>query len=305
MVRTALVAGMSGGFGGAMAAALRAEGWQVVPYRRGSDMAAAAKGAQLIVNGLNPPRYHAWDRLIPEITEAVLAAARVSGALVLVPGNVYVYGREPGPWGPATPHRPVSRKGRIRAEMEASYREAAAAGRARVLILRGGEFLRPGAHEGAFAEVVLKPLAKGRITSLGDPAARRAHAYLPDMARAAAGLLQQDLPDFVDMPFAGHCFSMLDLAAEIGRATGRTPEVSRFPWWQLRLAAPVWELARELLEMRYLYDLPHALDAAPLAAALPGLPQTPLAEVVRALLRPAGPAVQPGAQGSLRSTQTG
>ena len=37
----------------------------------------------------------------------------------------------------------------------------------------------------------------------------------------------------------------------------------------MRLAAPVWEMARELLEMRYLHNLPHSLDPAPLAAILP------------------------------------
>jgi nucleoside-diphosphate-sugar epimerase len=167
MARVALVAGSSGGFGGAMAAALRSAGWQVRPYARGTDMGAAAKGADVIVNGLNPPRYHAWDRLIPEITEAVLAAAKASGARVLVPGNVYPFGVQPGPWTADTPHLPVSRKGRIRAKMEARYRDAAAAGQARVLILRAGDFIQAGGRQGIYPEVVLKPLAKGRIVALG------------------------------------------------------------------------------------------------------------------------------------------
>ena len=130
----------------------------------------------------------------------------------------------------------------------------------------------------------MKPLAKGRIVSLGNPKARRAHAFLPDMARAGVALLGQDGPAFLDMPFPGHAFSIADLAAAIGRATGTEPRVTRFPWWQLRLLAPVWELARELQEMRYLFDLPHELDPTPLAAALPGIRPTPFDAVVRALL---------------------
>ncbi len=284
MAKVALVAGAGGNFGGAMAVALWDAGWEVRPYARGTDMAAAAKGADLIVNGLNPPGYHDWARLIPEITGAVLAAAKASGARVLVPGNVYNFGRQPGPWGVQTPQVPCSRKGRIRVEMEARYRAAAEAGAARVLILRGGDFIRAGSKIGLLPQVVLKPLAKGRIVAMGDPAAARAHAWLPDMARAAAGLLAGDLADFVDMPFAGHCFSVNDLAAAIGRVSGRVPRVTQFGWWQLRLAAPFLELARELNEMRYLYDLPHALDAGRLAAALPGFQPTPLDEVVRAVL---------------------
>ncbi len=283
MARIALVAGASGNFGNAMAAALWDAGWEVRPYARGTDMAAAAKGAEVIVNGLNPPGYHDWDRLIPKITGQVLAAAKASGARVLLPGNVYNFGRQPGPWGPGTPQVPCSRKGAIRVAMEARYREAAATG-TRVLILRGGDFIRPGARLGVLPQVVLKPLAKGRIVAMGNPAVRRAHAYLPDMARAGAALLDGPLEDFVDMPFAGHCFSINDLAAAIGRITGRVPQVVPFGWWQVRLVAPFWELARELGEMRYLFDLPHALNAAPLQAALPGFQETAFDEVVKSVL---------------------
>lgn len=102
MRRIALVAGAGGSFGGVMAQALAAQGWDVRRYARGTDMAAAARGAALIVNGLNPPGYHNWNRLIPEITSAVLAAGRASGATILVPGNVYPYGVQRGPWGPDT-----------------------------------------------------------------------------------------------------------------------------------------------------------------------------------------------------------
>jgi nucleoside-diphosphate-sugar epimerase len=282
MEKTALILGASGGFGSASAAAFTAAGWRVTRYRRGTDMAAAARGARVIVNAMNPPDYHDWARQVPAITEAVMGAARSSGARVLIPGNVYVFGDEPGPWHAATPHRPVSRKGRIRAEMEARWRESGLP----VTILRAGDFV-DGARPGlVFDRVVLKDLAKGRITALGDPAAVRAHAYLPDLARAAVALADHpDLPIFADIPFPGHAFSLNDLAAEIGRQTGRAPAIRRFPWWALGLAAPVWELARELGEMRYLYDHPHRLDGARLAELLPAFRATPFAEVVAGHLR--------------------
>ena len=65
MSGTVLVLGASGNFGARMAEAFAAAGWKVRRYRRGTDMAAAAKGADLIVNGLNPPMYHNWAQLIP------------------------------------------------------------------------------------------------------------------------------------------------------------------------------------------------------------------------------------------------
>jgi nucleoside-diphosphate-sugar epimerase len=289
MTRTALVLGASGAFGGQVALALQAEGWTVRRYARGTDMTAAAKGAGLIVNGLNPPAYHAWDRLIPEITTAVLAAARASGATLLVPGNVYPYGLEPGPWNAGTPHRPVSRKGRIRAEMEARYRAAADAGQ-RTILLRGGDFLLPDAPQMLMNRVILGKAAKGIVTTMGDPDALHAYAYLPDMARAAVSLvaLAEALPAYADIPFAGHAFTISDLAARISRLAGRPMRIRRFPRWIFTLASPVWELARELREMLYLFDHPHALDPAPLRRWLPDWQDTALDEVIARHLRARG-----------------
>jgi len=59
MEKTVLVLGASGLFGSHAAQAFAEAGWTVRRFRRGSDMAAAAQGAQVIVNGLNPPKYHA------------------------------------------------------------------------------------------------------------------------------------------------------------------------------------------------------------------------------------------------------
>ena len=67
----------------------------------------------------------------------------------------------------------------------------------------------------------------------------------------------------------------------------------------MRLASPFWELAHELVEMRYLYDLPHALDPTPLAKLLPAFRLTDLDTVLREHVDRLAP------QGSAILTQTG
>ena len=276
-----LVLGASGLFGKRAAEAFAAAGWQVTKFKRGSDMKAAAQGMDVIVNGLNPPAYHNWSVLIPQITEEVIAAGLASGARVVVPGNVYVFGKEPAPWGPGTPQRPVSRKGAIRAAMEARYKQASREQGLRVLILMAGDFLEAGSLQTMFSQFTLRGLKAGKIIYGGSPDTMHAYANLRDLGRAAEALVSlPDLPAHAEVPFYGHSFTARDVKAEVERQTGRNYRFGRFPWWQMRLVAPFWELAREVLEMRYLTEHPHWLDPAPMQALLPDFQMTPFVQVI-------------------------
>jgi nucleoside-diphosphate-sugar epimerase len=280
---TVLILGASGKIGRHFGRAFAAAGWQVRNYdRKRGDMTSAAMGADVIVNGLNPPNYHDWARIIPAITAEVLAAARASGATVIVPGNVYVYGDQPGPWDADTPHRPVSRKGRIRAAMEAQYRASGVP----TILLRAGDFIDPDRTDGVMEYLYFRAIGSGKLTVAADPGVTRAYAYLPDLARAAVGLaeIRATLPVCADIPFSGHAFTAEALKAEAERQMGRSLRYARFPWLVMRLLSPVWELGRELSEMRYLYATPHSLAPGPLQRLLPEFAVTPFAEVVAASL---------------------
>lgn len=295
---TVLIAGTSGNFGRHAARAFAAAGWTVRRYRRGTDMGAAAEGCDVIVNGLNPPMYHNWAVLIPRITAQVIAAARSSGATVLVPGTVYVYGDTPGPWHEDTPHRFTARKGRIRSEMEAAYQRAVDEDGLRVILLRAGDFLDPGNPVTLMDMLVLRRIARGKMMATGTPTAPRAYAYLPDMARAAVALAERRaaLAPYEEVNMPGLTFSIEDLRAEIAAQTGRRPAMTRFPWLLLRLAAPFHELSREMLEMRYLHDLPHRMAGDTFHRLLPGFGATPLSRIVTEEL-----AALAGGQGRLRA----
>lgn len=280
-----LVAGASGLFGSHAAQVFAAAGWEVRRYQRGTDMTAAAQGADVIVNAMNPPMYHDWGRLVPAITAQAIAAARASGATLIVPASVYNYGSQPRPWGPSTPQKPTTRKGAVRVQMEAAYRASGVP----VILLRGGDFIdAEGKTQGM--GMALRGLAKGKIMAFGGVDVPRAYAYLPDMARAAVALaeIRRSLPRFADIPFAGLTFTMQELADSFQQQSGRSFRIAKFPWWLLGLAAPFWELAREMREMRYLYELPHRLDGATLQLVLPQFQTTELAEVAAAQLRWAG-----------------
>ena len=102
------------------------------------------------------------------------------------------------------------------------------------------------------------------------------------------------------MADAGYTFSTNGLEAHLARLMGRSLRVRGFPGWLVTLASPVWEVARALREMRYLVDLPHSLDAEPLAKVLPDFRPTPLDVVLTEHLAHLLPA-----QGSVSMAQTG
>jgi nucleoside-diphosphate-sugar epimerase len=284
MAGTVLILGATGRFGRNMAEAFGAAGWTVRRFARGKDdLTAAARGADVIVNGWNPP-YPRWQAELPGLTRQVIAAAEASGASVIVPGNVYVFGAEaPERFAEDTPHAARNRLGRLRVEMEEAYR----ASTAQVIVLRAGDFLDTGATGNWFDRVLAKDVGKGRFVYPGRTDVPHAWAFLPDMARAAVALAEKrgDLGPFEEVPFPGYTLTGAELHGAVERVMDRSLALKPMNWLPLRIARPFWPMAGGLLEMRYLWDKPHHLDGTKFARLLPGFEPTPVETALRAALQ--------------------
>lgn len=301
MSRSVIVLGASGRFGRAATAAFVAAGWQVRMFARaapvsgtpsGTDLVlgdafdpdalrAACVGSAVIVNALNPP-YQRWPVDMPRLTHSVLEAARASGATVMIPGNVYNYGANmPDVLFEDTPHRPTTKKGRLREDMERAYTAAADDG-VQTIILRAGDFIERARTGNWFDTYIAGKVASGRVTYPGPLDRVHAWAYLPDMADAMVGLAEQraGLAKFAVFGFEGLGLSGAELIGAMERAAGRPLKVRAMPWRMMALLGTVIPSIREVIEMRYLWDVPHAVDGARLAGLLPGLRRTPLEQVL-------------------------
>lgn len=302
MTGTVLILGARGRFGHHAVEAFAAAGWRVralvrpgTPAPEGAEPAfadatdaealtEAARGADVIVHAVNPP-YPAWREQLPRLTRAILAAARATGATVLFPGNVYVFAADmPEVLTEDTPFGADTVKGRLRIEMEAAYRDSGV----RTIVLRAGDFLDTRLGENWFEAQVSKPVAKGAMVYPGPLDRMHAWAFLPDLARAAEGLAAKraDLDPYAVVHFEGLSVVGEDLARLMERAAGRELERRSFPWTLIRLSSPFWPMGRELLEMRYLWDVPHRLSGERLRAALSDLRETPAEEQIAAALAP-------------------
>lgn len=307
--RIALVLGATGGIGGEVASRLASAGWQVRALNRNpervgkddrikwikgdamvaADVAAAAKGASLIVHAVNPPGYRDWDKLVLPMLDNTIAAARANGARIILPGTVYNYGPDAFPViSEEAPQNTLTRKGKIRVEMERRLRQATEDGKAKVLIIRAGDFFGPGAANNWFSQGLVKPGSRPRSISYpGKRGTGHQWAYLPDVAKTMVRLAEHDaLADFARFHMEGHWDADGTQMTEAIRRALDEPfmPVRRMPWWLLQLASPFVPLLRELMEMKYLWQQPIRLSNAKLEATLGAEPCTSLDEAVRATL---------------------
>ena len=281
MKQTVLILGGSGKIGSRATDAFWDAGWEVRQYdRKSGDMVQAAEGVDVIINGLNPPAYHDWERTIPEITKQLIAAAKASGATVIIPGNVYNFGNQPGVLDENTPQTATTKKGRVRIEMEDSYRASGV----QTIVLRAGNFIDPAGNGDIMSMLVMRDIKKGKLTAAADAKTLQAYAYVPDWGRAAVALAEKrrELALFEDVPFPGHAFTTADLQTCVSNHTGRKITVGRFPWWIMTILGPFWELAREMREMRYLFAMPHRIGSDKFNRLLPDFQPTDLEDVMLA-----------------------
>lgn len=283
MSKRVLILGGSGRTGRYSTRAFGEAGWDVRQFNRQTDdMAHAAQGCDVIINGLNPQNYHDWPTILPRITRDVIKAARSSGATVIVPGNVYHFGDQGGVWSQTTPAKPVSRKGQIRLEIEQAYQASGV----QTIILRAGNFIDPEDRNCVMSLIYLRGIKGGAITLPGRAAVRQAFCHVADWARAAVALaeMRDELAEFEDVPIHGQTFTGNQIKELAENIIGKRLKFSHFPWWMMSLASPFWELAREMKEMRYLYETDHTLCERRLAELLPDFRATPKEDVMRAML---------------------
>lgn len=316
---TVVVMGARGRLGQAVVHAFAAAGWHVrATMRPGGQPPAqtpagvqwvdldvadplavrrAAEGARVVVHAMNPSRYTAtaWRAEAPAMLQAALEATRYAGALLLFPGNVYNYGADlPARLDASTPQRATSGKGQVRVALEQALAQAVKTQGLHAVIVRAGDFF--GGGSGTWVDqAIAKNLAQGRVTWPGPLDVEHAWAYLPDLAQAFVRVAQMT-PQCIqgtleDLPFAGHTVMGRDWIEALQAAAaphGAPLRVGALPWGLMRLAAPFSAMVASLIEMRYLWQRPHALDGMALARRVGPLPHTPFALAVDTALRAAG-----------------
>lgn len=312
-----MVLGANGRLGRAAVEAFVRAGWQVVAQMRREPRRplpagvaqvlcdaldvpalaeAAGMGLKLIVHALNP-NYAQWTKLVPPQTAAVIRLAEVTGATLMLPGNVYNFGNQlPERLTEATPFVPTHGKARVRIELEAALVRAAGRG-VRSIVVRAGDYL---GDEGTWFDLGYgRALAKGQVTHMGPDDVVHSWAYLPDLAQVFVQVAERraELPAHASLSYAGFAITGAELHRLIESAVGRPLKRAAFPWWLMQLAAPFAGMPRALLEQRYLWQRPHRLDEGRLRALIGEVPHSPPEAAVLACV-----AALPGARAGAPAT---
>jgi nucleoside-diphosphate-sugar epimerase len=316
MTNTVLVLGARGRLGGAVAQAFAAAGWRVLAQRRAGGTAprrwgiewvqAEAGDTATLQRGCRRPGGGACDE--PGLHRRRLARASAGpdagrhrrrrrrwGRSLLFPGNVYNFGADmPTLLARHAAAARALRKAASASTWSSSWRRRRGARPAGGGI-RAGDFF--GAGNGSWLDqVIVKKLPQGRVTWPGALDAPHAWAYLPDLARAFVRVAETTPATaggrYECLHFAGHTVTGQDwLAAltEVAWEQGWLPadgalRTGTLPWGMMRLLSPFNATVASLLEMRYLWDVPHALDGAALARRIGAEPHTPFLDAVRAAI---------------------
>jgi nucleoside-diphosphate-sugar epimerase len=315
--RVALVIGITGSIGKEIAAALGARGWKVralhrepeaasialpesIQWVKGdamqlNDVIEAARGTSLIVHAANPPKYRNWRGLALPMLDNTIAAAKFCNARILMPATIYNFGADTPVLRENSPQNPNTRKGAVRVEMELRLQRASLYG-VRCIVVRSGDFFGPGAGSSWLTQGLVRSLGRRQTLFYPGPAGvGHSWAYLPDLAEAMVRLVecQRPMSGYEVFHFRGHWFERgVEILEAVCRCHGiDARRIKPFPWWAMTLAARFVKMCREMLEMRYLWQVPIQLDNARLIKQIGTEPHTPIEAALAATFGRACPSI--------------
>lgn len=231
----------------------------------------ALEGREALFHLVNVPFGAAWVQDTARLLEAAITACRNTGARLVFPGNVWIYGR--GIAGDAVPETrapsPCSNLGRARLAKEERLRNSGI----RYAIVRLPEFYGP--HVQTLTGPPLKKIVQGHTGRwFGRPDLAVEFVFMPDAARV---LLDIGLSADVD----GETFHLPGVAPTTPSAffsqavqLAGTGAFSAFPTWTVRAAGLVLPMARTFSDILHLWEDPVLLDGAKLHRRLPDFRST-------------------------------
>jgi len=227
-------------------------------------------GASVIYNCTNPPAYHIWPDVLPQLQAGILAGAEAAGARLVVMDNLYMYGETHGtPMTEDTPYAATTKKGRLRAKLADQWMAAHQAGRVPVVIARASDYFGPNTRGSSMTDLLFGRIVRGESAQvIGNPDMPHTYTYVPDIGKALVILGERDeaLGQVWHVPNP-ETLTTRAFIERIADALGQPIKIQVAPTWLLRLMGLFQPTIRELVEMVYEFNEPFIVDDSKFKAA--------------------------------------
>jgi nucleoside-diphosphate-sugar epimerase len=232
------------------------------------------------------PAYNEWPEKFPAYQSGILEGAAANAAKLVVPENLYMYGRVKGPLNEELPYAPTTRKGRVRARMAEDLLAAHRAGKVRAVAGRASDFYGPEAlAQGIFGDRIIYPLLAGKkVSALGNLDLPHTYSFIDDFGRALVVLGSHDeaFGQAWHIPNAPTLTTRQILNIFFEEA-GLPPKMGAIPDSVVRLLGLFNPMVREVGEMLYEFNEPFVVDHTKFEKAFGNI-ATPQREAVRKTL---------------------
>lgn len=230
-----------------------------------------------------PYTLSAWRDQWPIVLQNAVDACLQNGTHLVYFDNVYAYGQAHQPMTEATPVRPSSKKGKVRAALLAQLESSATERGLLYTVGRSADFYGPGASTSVFNLFALDKVRDGKQpTWLFDARQPHSMTYTPDIGKALAVL-------GTDPRAKGRVWHVPTAPALTGEqymtlATHGAAHHRTMRPGMMRLGALFSSAARESLEMAYQNTQPYLFDSSAFEREF-GLNPTPYADGIEDSLR--------------------
>lgn len=235
-----------------------------------------ASEADVVFFCVNPP-FSDWARSFPPLLEAALSAARATGARLIFPGNVWIYGK--GEAGlridEARAPTPSSQRGKLRAAMEATL----FASGVDVRLVRLPEFYGPSVLT-LTAHLFRAVVEKRRALWPGPLERELEFVFMPDAAKVLVTVAELGAAAPLRLHLPGVRSTVRGFVEQLSLTSGEKVRVLGVPAWALSIAALFDASARGAQDIRHLLTDPVLLDGGLAERTLGSIPRTPLAEAI-------------------------
>ena len=226
-------------------------------------LCAAADGASVLYNCVNPGDYTRWETVWPPIAASMLAAAERSGAVYAITGTLYPYGPVDEPMRSGMPDAATDHKGVLRATMWGDARRLHEQGRIRTVEVRGSDYVGPGVGDNGHVTRQLPALRAGkRAWVIGRKDVPHTFTDVLDVARLLIAAADDASAHGRVWHVPSHpARTQQQVLTEMTDAMGLpAPKVSSMPRPLLAAMGAVVPLMREMNEMSYQWTRPYVLD---------------------------------------------